>query len=102
MVRIEVKKLESFLERNQGLMFTDSIRPVYFETRFGIHTFFVRQKLDIVILDSMGKVQVLKEGLCSNRVFFWNMKYKRIIEMPMGQIDALKLEIGTQITISFV
>jgi hypothetical protein len=67
---------------------------VFFKTRFGIHTFGLKFPIDVVILDKNNRVVVVKENLQPWRVFVWNPRFNRVLEMPTGEIRKNKLEIG--------
>lgn len=99
MVILRAQKLNGFISTFRGLMCMKNIIPVYFETRFGIHTFFVREPIDILILDQNGYVKVVQEGLKPWRIFVWNLKYFRVLEMPHGSIKGKKIKKGEKITI---
>jgi uncharacterized protein len=75
--------------------------PLYLETRYGIHTFFVRRTIDIVILNSNFKVVTLKKNLKPNRIYFWNPLYFRILELPAGFINKTGIKKGSSILLSF-
>jgi len=92
--KINAKVLNSFEEKLLGLMFQDEIFPICFETRFGIHTFFVKHRIDIVILDKDCKVRAIREGLKPWRFFFWNPQYFLVLEMPLGYIKKFKIKYG--------
>ena len=81
----------------KGLMGEKNPAAVVFNTRFGIHTFFLRFPIDIIILDKTGKVVVLKKELKPNRIFFWNMKFNTIIELPKDSLEKSKTQIGDTI-----
>jgi uncharacterized membrane protein (UPF0127 family) len=68
----------------RGNMFRKKILPLYFETRWGIHTFFVREPIDVLILDEENRVQVIKKDLKPWRLFFWNPRYGKVVELPMS------------------
>src|SRR4029079_6280811 len=70
----------------RGNMFRRKILPLYFETRWGIHTFFVKEPIDVLILDEEKTVQVIKKGLKPWRLCFWNPKYGKVVELPKGTI----------------
>lgn len=82
-----------------GLIGKKEIKPLYFETRWGIHTFGVKKPIDVLILDSNGFVQAYKEHLLPNRFFLWSPKYKRVIELPEGTIKKDDLKLGTKIIV---
>lgn len=88
-------KSASFIERIVGLMFKEKITPFLIKTRFGIHTFFVRQEIDVVVLDKNNSVVKTKEGLKPWRFYFWNPKYSRILELPKGYIKNNKVKINS-------
>jgi uncharacterized membrane protein (UPF0127 family) len=70
----------------RGNMFRKKILPLYFETRWGIHTFYVKEPIDVLILDEENRVQVIKRNLKPWRLFFWNPKYGRIVELPKNSM----------------
>lgn len=85
-----------------GLMGKKHFKAVYFETRWGIHTFFVRFPIDIVILDRNNTICVLKCNLLPNRVFAWNPKYNRVLELQGGFIQANNLKRGERVIVTFL
>ena len=101
MKELKVRLLMAW-EASLGLMGRKSPQAVFFTTRWGIHTFFVRFPIDIVILDEHNTVCLLKRALLPNRVFVWNPKYYRVIELPGGTIEKIKLKIGEKITLTFL
>ena len=80
-------------------MFRKRILPLYFETRWGIHTFFVKEPIDVLILDEENIIRAIKKGLKPWRLFFWNPKYYRIIELPKGALSQVNL--GKKVDIIF-
>lgn len=101
MVTIQAKKLSSF-GSVQGLMFKNKIEPVYFETRFGVHTFFVKHPIDVVILDDHNVVKKVTHALQPWRIFVWNPKWSRVVELPEGTIRKKKIVEGIKITLEMV
>lgn len=82
-------------------MFTGEITPIYFETRLGIHTFFVRHPIDVLILDKDFIVRKLKKGLVPWRLLFWNPKYFRVVEGPVGFIRNNKIKTNNKLLLYF-
>lgn len=99
MITIKARKVHGFIEAMRGLMFVSPINPLYFETRFGIHTFFMREAIDVVILDNKNRVCVIKKSLAPWRVFVWNPLYMRVLELPKGSVNAKKITVGEKIRI---
>lgn len=58
-----------------------------FKTRFGIHTFFLKESIDVVVLDRNFTVVKLKKNLKPNRLFFWDPKHLYLLELPKGTIE---------------
>ncbi|MBI2033019.1 MAG: DUF192 domain-containing protein [Candidatus Levybacteria bacterium] len=82
---LRVKKV-SGIKKIVGLIGADSPKPLWFNTRFGIHTFFLRFPIDVVILDDNLHVVCYKEKLLPNRFFFWSTRYKHVLELPANTI----------------
>jgi len=101
MLKLKVKRLETLKEKTIGLIGREKIAPVIFETRFGIHTFFLRVPIDVLILDSQKSVVVLKESLSPNHIFLWSPRYKTILELPAGTIKKYNIKKGIKIQTSF-
>lgn len=90
----DAKFTESLLDKSLGLLKRNSPKTLIFRTRFGIHTFFLKEPIDILILDKNLKVVQLKKNLKPNRLFFWNPKYFWIIELTAGSINESKIQKG--------
>ena len=86
-ITLKVKKLDSLLAKMKGLMFESKMFPIYFETRFGIHTFFVKEPIDILLLGENNCVKILIQDIKPWRIVMWNPKYYRVLELPTGLIE---------------
>lgn len=96
----DLKICESFIDRNLGLLRKSNPRNLMFKTRFGIHTFFLKEAIDVVILDKDLKIVKLKPTLKPFSLFFWNPKYDQIIELKAGTSNLFKFKIGTKLKIN--
>ena len=94
---LKVKRLKTFWEKSVGLIGKKKITPIYFETRFGIHTFGMLSPIDVVILDKGGKVVKLAENLAPFRVFLWSPRYYRVLELPGGFAVREKIFVGDKL-----
>ena len=81
-------------DKTLGLLRTESNTPLTFKTRFGIHTFGMKNSIDILILDRTNNVVRIKENLSPQRVFIWNPKFDIVVEMPSGLIKKSKTALG--------
>jgi len=97
------KKIEVSPVSNKliGLMFAKKVKAVYFEARFGLHTFFVREPIDVLILDNYYRVKVIREKLQPWSVLLWNPKYFRVLELPSGFIAKKNIIIGNRLSLVF-
>jgi len=83
----------------RGNMVRKEILPLYFETRWGVHTFFVKESIDVLILDEENIIRAIKKGLKPRRIFFWNPKYRRVVELPKETHSLISL--GEKVDIVF-
>ncbi|MGI5828017.1 MAG: hypothetical protein ACOX6V_03285 [Patescibacteria group bacterium] len=58
---------------------------MYFQTRWGIHTFGMKFPLTIIVCNSTFVVQAIKWNLLPNRVYFWKPRWSNIFELPAGK-----------------
>lgn len=87
----DLKIAESFIDRMFGLLLKSNPRNMLFKTRYGIHTFFLREPIDVLVLDQDYKVVKLKQGLKPNSIFLWNPKYSLIIELPINTLKKIDI-----------
>jgi len=88
----DLKIARSFIDRMFGLLIKTNPRNMLFKTRFGIHTFFLKEPVDVIVLNQDFKVVTLKKNLKPNRFFFWNPGYFNVLELPTGTISKFKIE----------
>ena len=89
MISIEAKYLTSWREKSKGLIGEKKAFPVFFKTRFGIHTYGMKFPIDVVIVDQNMRVFLLRKNLKPNRFFFWNPIYDGVLELPVGEIKKI-------------
>lgn len=97
MIPIKAKELKSLKDRAIGLIGKQKVDPVYFKTRWGIHTFGLKFPIDILILDKEKRVVALKKTLKPNRIFFWNPRFDRVLELSNGSMQRKNIQIGDTI-----
>jgi hypothetical protein len=85
--KLKAKILTSRAEKTRGLIGLTKIYPVYFETRFGIHTFGMKKDIDVFILDNKNRVVKIKKSISPGNVFFWNLIYYKVVEAPSGKYN---------------
>lgn len=95
----DAKLATSFLDRLLGLLNKSNPRTLIFKTNFGLHTFFLKETIDVVVLDNKNKVKKIKKDLKPNRLFLWNPKYETVIELPGGSLKKSKTSLGDKLKI---
>lgn len=89
--KYEIITLKSFLSKLKGLMFEkNKITKIYlFKNCSSIHTFFMKQNIDICILDKNYKIVYLKENMKKNKILIKKGYYT--LEMPLNLTNKLKV-----------
>lgn len=87
----DLKIAKSLLDRIFGLLIKSNPRSMLFKTRFGIHTFFLKEPIDVAVLDGNSKVVKIKQNLKPNRLYFWNPLNPWVLELPQGSIKKFNL-----------
>ena len=100
--KIKVKKLDSLTEKTLGLMFKSKPDVVLIKTRFGIHTFFLKYPIDVIILDENCVIRKLKKSLEPNRLFFWDPRFSNIIEASSGTIKKKEFSVGDKVELNYI
>jgi len=94
MTEYKVRVLKNPKEKLTGLLGKDQAHPVYFQTRWGIHTWGMKFPIDVLILDNENRVVKTAANLSPNRFFFWSPKYDRVLELPAGEIKNKRIKKG--------
>lgn len=100
MISVKALKATSWKDKMWGLMFRDLIIPLYFETRFGIHTFFVKAPIFVLIIDAKDRVVSIRR-VNPWRIYFWNPQYSRVLELPIDYPGLSKIKKGTKCSLKF-
>jgi uncharacterized membrane protein (UPF0127 family) len=77
----------------QGLLGKNEAEAIVFTTRFGIHTFFLKFPIDLIVLDNKGIVKLAKT-IRANRVVFWDIRFKTVIELPFKTLSRTRTKLG--------
>jgi len=95
----KAKIANSFFDRLLGLLNPHNPRYLIFNTRFGIHTYFMTQPIDVLLLNHESRVVKLKQGLSPFNFFFYHPQFSTLIEMPQGTIKKCHIRINDKISI---
>lgn len=94
-------KAEKHRSTTFGLLGKKKAYPIYFQTRWGIHTFSLNFAIDVVVMDEKFRVVEIKQSLPANKVFLWNPKYKNILELPSGTNKKMGIKLNSKIKLIF-
>jgi len=90
--------IKNGLEKITGLLGKNEAKTIVFTTRFGIHTFFLKFPIDLIVLDSKGIVRLAK-SVAPNRIIFWDIRFKIVIELPFETLRKTRTKIGDSIAL---
>lgn len=99
MLNLRVTFLRSLKEKSIGLIGAREPYPIYFTTRWGIHTFGLKFPIDVLILDKKRRIARVNQNLKPNQFYFWLPIYKDVIELPAGEIIKKKIKIDDTVTL---
>jgi len=104
MLSLTVRRL-NFFQSIIGLIGKKHPEPVLIQARFGIHTFCLQFPIDVLVLekqkkDYLYKIVKIKPSLSPNHIFFWNIKYNTILELPSNTISKYQFSVTQDISIS--
>lgn len=90
--KIEIYEAKSFRERLLGLMFKKNINYcLLFRRCNSIHTFFMRENIDVVMTDKNNKIIFIKQNMKKNRIILPQKNVYNTYEFPAKFIKNLKV-----------
>lgn len=94
---IELKESKSFYHRLKGFMFTKDIKvALLFNRCNSIHTFFMKNNIDVIMCDNDNKILYYYKDLGKNKIILPKKGVKKVFETPSKYFD---IEIGNKMTI---
>ena len=97
--KINIKNANSFFKRLFGLMGKKNINyGLLFKKINSIHTFFMKENIDILVLDNDNNVTLKYENFPKNKILKVDRKIKetQILELPFN--STLSIKIGDKLT----
>lgn len=90
--KIKVYEAKTFKQRFFGLMFKKNINYcLLFKKCNSIHTFFMKEKIDIVMTDKNNKVLYIKKNMKKNRIILPKKGVYNTYEFPNNFIKDLEI-----------
>lgn len=89
--KLEIKEYKNFIKKLQGLMFKKE--KINYIVRLNncnsIHTFFMKQNIDVIITDKKNNILYKRKNITKNKVIFPIKNGYYVYEMPEGTIDKI-------------
>lgn len=85
---IKIIECKSFFKRLMGFMFKKKTIDygLLFDKCSSIHTFFMFQKIDVILLDKDNNIIKTYESLKPNRIILPKKNVKKVLELPINTI----------------
>ena len=85
---IDLYVCKSFFSRLKGFMFTRNInRALLFDKCNSIHTFFMKENIDVIMCDNDNKVLFVYRDLPKNKIILPKKGVRKVFETPSGYFD---------------
>lgn len=88
---MEVKEAKTFTQKLKGLMFQKKFDYILKFKTNGIHTFFMKTNIDVILTDKNGKIMYIYRNLKPNKIILPKKGVKYIFEMPINYLNNKKI-----------
>ena len=89
---IDLYECKSFFSRLKGFMFTRNIdKALLFDKCNSIHTFFMKQEIDVIMTDKNNKIVKIFKNLKPNRIILPQKNVYYTYELPVGVSNFYKV-----------
>ena len=94
---LSLKNCKNFSSRLLGFMFKKNITSaLLFEKCDSIHTFFMKENIDVIMCDKDNTILFFYKNLPKNKIIWPKKGVKKVFETPSGYFD---IEIGKKMII---
>ena len=95
--KIKIYEAKTFKQRLFGLMFKKNINyALLFKNCNSIHTFFMKENIDVIMCDSNNNILFFYKDLPKNKIILPKTGVSKVFETPSGYFD---IEIGKKMII---
>ena len=85
---IEITECKSFFSRFKGFMFKKNIKDALLFNRCNsIHTFFMKENIDVIMCDNDNKVLFVYKDIHKNKIILPKKGVRKVFETPSGYFD---------------
>lgn len=88
---MEIKEAKTFTQKLKGLMFQRNFDYILKFKTNGIHTFFMKTNIDVILTDENGKIMYIYRNLKPNRIILPKKGVKYTFEMPVNYLKDIKI-----------
>ena len=85
---IEGKECKTFFQRLKGFMFQKNINTfLYFNNCNSIHTFFMKENIDVLLCDKSNNILYYYKNLKPNKIILPKKKVSKVYELPTNYFN---------------
>ena len=88
---MKIKEAKTFFQRLKGLMFQTKINYIMKFKTNGIHTFFMKIPIDVVLTDKNNKILYIYRNLKPNKIILPKKHVKYTYEMPTNYLKNIQV-----------
>ena len=88
---MKIREANTFIKKLKGLMFIKKFDYILKFKTNGIHTFFMKTNIDVILTDKKGKILYIYKNLKPNKIILPKRKVKYTYEMPVNYIKNIKI-----------
>jgi uncharacterized membrane protein (UPF0127 family) len=86
-----IKEANTFIKKLKGLMFVKEFNYILKFKTNGIHTFFMKTEIDVILTDKNNKILYIYKKLKPNKIILPKRKVRYTYEMPVNYIKNIKI-----------
>lgn len=88
---MKIKNADTFIKKLKGLMFIKNFDYILKFKTNGIHTFFMKTNIDVILTDKNNKILYIFKNIKPNKIILPKRKVKYTYEMPVNYIKNIKI-----------
>ena len=90
-IEMEIKEAKTFFQKLKGLMFQKKVNYILKLKTNGIHTFFMKIPIDVILTDKNNKILYIYRNLKPNRIILPKKNVKYTYETPINYLKNIKI-----------
>ena len=88
---MKIKNADTFIKKLRGLMFIKEFDYILKFKTNGIHTFFMKTNIDVILTDKNNKILYIYKNIKPNKIILPKRKVKYTYERPVNYIKNIKI-----------